>query len=304
MAALTQFGLPAPGKINLCLNITGRRADGYHLLQTAFQLLDIADWIHFAPAADIQVVADVAIDAEQNLVFKAAQALAKAAGINMGARLVLTKKLPMGAGMGGGSSDAATTLMGLNLPWGLHFSQAELQQIAEPLGADVPVFVFGRSAWAEGIGADLVALSLPVKFYLIIQPGCVISTAEIFLHPQLTRGSAAITIARFLEPGKNNGLGAGTLQGRTGRVNDCEAVVRSLYPEVDEAILWLNKWGAARMTGTGSCVFLDFDSKEAALAVAKHVPEKWQAYIAKAVNDSPVQAVLAQLKSDQVNSAK
>jgi 4-diphosphocytidyl-2-C-methyl-D-erythritol kinase len=278
----TRFLLPAPGKLNLHLKITGQRADGYHLLQTAFQLLSVGDVISFEPADTISLNDIVDIDPEQNLVLRAAHRLAEVAGVTLGAKLKLTKNLPMGAGLGGGSSDAATTLMGLNLLWQLEMSREQLLQIAEPLGADVPVFVFGQSAWAEGIGADLTPISLPLRSYLIIQPGCQISTAEIFSHPQLTRDAAPITIARFLELGSFE--------------NDCEAVARRLYPEVDEALLWLNKYGPARMTGTGSCVFIDFESRSQAKAVLKQVPSKWLAFVAQGLNESPLLSAVRQIQ--------
>jgi len=276
-----QFTLPAPAKLNLCLNIIGRRSDGYHELQTAFQIISAADSIHFERSDTIEVITDAEIEPEDNLVYLAARSLADFAGVKYGATLSLTKNLGMGAGLGGGSSDAATTMVGLNLLWQLDLPNETLRRLGAALGADVALFIGGHSAWGEGVGEKLQVLNLPHKYFLVIQPGCEISTREIFSHPDLTRDSAPITIARFLE------LGSG---------NDCEQIARKLYPEVDEAILWLNKWGPAKMTGTGSCVFLDFGSKEEAEAVKREVPANWQSFVAEGLNDSPLLEAVNRLK--------
>ena len=268
-----KFTLPAPGKLNLCLNILGRRPDGYHELQTAFQIISIADSISFELADSIEVICDIDIEPHENLVYRAAKSLLELSSGNIGAKLSLKKNLPVGAGLGGGSSDAATTLVGLNYLWQLGLNSAELRRIGAVLGADVPLFVFGHSAWAEGIGEKLSVLQLPDRYFLILIPGCSISSAEIFRHSDLTRDSSAITIARFLEYGSGN---------------DCEAIARKLYPEVDEALLWLNKWGPAKMTGTGSCVFLAFESMKEAELVQKLVPAKWAAFVSEGLNDSPL----------------
>ena len=273
------FRLPAPAKLNLCLKILGRQPNGYHQLQTAFQLLDLVDELQFESAADIEVLAPGNIPMDENLVTRAARLLAASAGKSAGAKITLTKRIPMGAGLGGGSSDAATTLLGLNHLWQLGRTTAELAVLGRELGADVPVFIHGHSAWGEGIGEDLTPIELPQKTFLVIRPNCHISTAEIFAHSDLTRDSSAITIARFLSQGAGN---------------DCEPVVRKLYPEVDEALLWLNKWGAARMTGTGSCVFLDLEQRANAEEIQSQLPDHWQAFIADGINESPVrQALLA-----------
>ncbi|MFB0969499.1 MAG: 4-(cytidine 5'-diphospho)-2-C-methyl-D-erythritol kinase, partial [Pseudomonadales bacterium] len=192
----------------------------------------------------------------------------------------LDKFLPLGACLGGGRSDAATSLLGLNRLWNLNISAEELMRLGRQLGADVPVFVFAQSAWGEGIGEVLTPLVLKSSFYLIVSPNCHVDTARIFSHPELTRDSSTITIARFLEHGARN---------------DCEIVVRELYPEVDEVLLWLNKWGPAKMTGTGSCVFLQFDSRLEARSVAKQVPEQWTTFVAQGLDKSPVVSELAQL---------
>jgi len=287
------FTLPAPAKLNLCLKITGRRANGYHNLQTVFQIISLQDRIRFESANDFEIEtkllnvssagfdAAFKIDTEDNLIFKAAKALAEYTGTPLHGRLILEKTLPMGAGLGGGSSDAATALLGLNALWGLNLTTSELLPIASALGADVPVFLVGKSAWAEGIGDELTPVSLPHRYYVVIQPNCFISTTEIFSHSQLTRDSSPITIARFLKVGSGN---------------DCEAVARKLYPEVDRALVWLYQFGPAKMTGTGSCVFLDFSSKEEAEKVRKAVPVEWTAFVTEGLNDSPLLAAVANLQ--------
>ena len=278
--AIAPFTLSAPAKINLCLLITGRRPDGYHDLQTAFQMLDICDTLSFELSDQLSVESNIDLPVQTNLVYLAAKLLQEFSATKQGATIHLDKFLPMGAGLGGGSSDAATTLLGLNRLWSLNISAKELMRLGRQLGADVPVFVFAQSAWGEGIGEVLTPLVLKSSFYLIVSPNCHVDTARIFSHPELTRYSSTITIARFLEHGARN---------------DCEIVVRELYPEVDEVLLWLNKWGPAKMTGTGSCVFLQFDSRLEAQSVAKQVPEQWTTFVAQGLDKSPVVSELAQL---------
>ena len=278
--AIAPFTLSAPAKINLCLLITARRPDGYHDLQTAFQMLDICDTLSFELSDQLSVESNIDLPVQTNLVYLAAKLLQEFSATKQGATIHLDKFLPMGAGLGGGSSDAATTLLGLNHLWNLNISAKELMRLGRQLGADVPVFVFAQSAWGEGIGEVLTPLVLKSSFYLIVSPNCHVDTARIFSHPELTRDSSTITIARFLEHGARN---------------DCENVVRNLYPEVDEVLLWLNKWGPAKMTGTGSCVFLQFDSRLEAQSVAKQVPEQWTTFVAQGLDKSPVVSELAQL---------
>ncbi|MDG1204373.1 MAG: 4-(cytidine 5'-diphospho)-2-C-methyl-D-erythritol kinase [Pseudomonadales bacterium] len=278
--AIAPFTLSAPAKINLCLLITGRRADGYHDLQTAFQMLDICDTLSFKLSDQLTVESNIELPVQTNLVYLAAKLLQEFSATNQGATIYLDKLLPMGAGLGGGSSDAATTLLGLNRLWQLGIPVDALMQLGRQLGADVPVFVFAQSAWGEGIGEVLTPLVLAKSYYLVVSPGCHVDTGRIFSHPELTRDSSSITIARFLEHGARN---------------DCENVVRQLYPEVDEALLWLNKWGPAKMTGTGSCVFLPFDSRLDAESVARQVPEQWTAFVAQGLDKSPVVSQLVQL---------
>ena len=277
---LLTLQLPAPCKLNLCLNITGQRADGYHVLQTAFQLLDFCDLLTFSPAPRLQVSALAGVRPADNLVYQAAQLLAEHTGCDKGVDIQLHKQVPSGAGLGGGSSDAATTLVGLNDLWQTGLSLDELATLGLALGADVPVFVHGQSAWAEGVGEQLQPLSLPPRTYVVIQPNCQISTREIFLHQGLTRHSSPITIARFLEVGGNN---------------DCEAVVRVLYPEVDTALRWLSRWGLARMTGTGSCVYIEVVDKGEAQAVLAEKPAEWFGFSAQGVNTSALHTQLSKL---------
>lgn len=275
--------LPAPAKLNLFLNILGRRSDGYHELQTVFQLLDYGDELNFEalPNEAIELVSGLTgVPDEENLVVKAARALQQASGCRRGARIVLHKRLPAGGGVGGGSSDAATTLLALNALWQTGLSLDELAQLGAKLGADVPVFVQGKSAWAEGIGDKLQALELPEKWYLVLHPGCSVSTAAIFTHPELTRDKAAITVAAFLEQGAGNA---------------CQELVEKLYPPVAEAIDWLARQasqygGTAQMTGTGACVFAALDSESSARRILADSP--WPGFVAKGLNQSPVHALL------------
>jgi 4-diphosphocytidyl-2-C-methyl-D-erythritol kinase len=277
---LLTLQLPAPCKLNLCLNITGQRADGYHVLQTAFQLLDFCDLLTFSPAPRLQVSALAGVAPSDNLVYQAAQLLAEHTGCDKGVDIQLHKQVPSGAGLGGGSSDAGTTLVGLNYFWQTGLSLDELATLGLALGADVPVFVHGQSAWAEGVGEQLQPLSLPPRTYVVIQPNCQIATREIFLHPGLTRHSSPITIARFLEVGANN---------------DCEAIVRVLYPEVDTALRWLSRWGLARMTGTGSCVYIEVADEDEAQAVLAEKPAEWFGFSAQGVNTSALHTQLSKL---------
>lgn len=272
--------LPAPAKLNLFLHITGRRADGYHELQTVFQLLDYGDTLTFSPRHDsalaLSVGGSVSLDRvtpSDNLVLRAAHALRERGGRpDLGADIHLEKRLPTGGGLGGGSSDAATTLLGLNRLWRLGLEEDALADIGVALGADVPVFVRGRSAWAEGIGERLTPLALPERWYLVIHPGCQVSTAAVFSHAQLTRDTPTITISAFF---------AGPTR------NDCEVLVRRLAEPVDRALTWLEPFASARLTGTGACVFAAFDSEAAAREVLARVPTRWQAFVARGLDRSP-----------------
>jgi len=273
---------PAPAKLNLFLHITGRRADGYHELQTLFQLLDLCDTLTISLREDglIERPAGAAgVAPEADLTLRAARALQQLTGTRQGAELRVHKRIPQGAGLGGGSSDAATTLLALNELWGCGLSFEELAALGLPLGADVPVFVRGSSAWAEGIGERLTQVSLPEAWYVIIYPGVGVSTREVFQSPELTRNSPLITIRAFFQSG--------------GR-NDCEPVVRARSPEVAAALDWLGREGSARLTGTGSCVFLARGSAAEAERLAARVPDRWMSFVARGVNSSPVHEQLRQ----------
>ncbi|MEM1188787.1 MAG: 4-(cytidine 5'-diphospho)-2-C-methyl-D-erythritol kinase [Pseudomonadota bacterium] len=271
--------LPCPAKLNLFLHITGRRNDGYHSLQTVFQILDYGDELSFRARSDGELLLNCTgpqglgdIAGADNLVLRAAELLRAEAGQReLGADLALAKQLPIGGGVGGGSSDAASALLGLNWLWGLNYDDEHLARIGRSLGADVPVFVRGDSAWAEGVGEELRPLSLPQRWYLVIHPGCHVSTQAVFSHPELTRDTPAITIPAFF---------AGPTR------NDCQTLVRRLYDPVDKALIWLRNFGDARMTGTGACVFCEFASEGEARDVKARIPDPWQGFVARGVNRS------------------
>lgn len=271
---------PAPAKLNLFLHITGRRADGYHTLQTVFQFLDYADELHFTVREDGVLRAThrlPGIAPQHDLTLRAAQLLQTTAQTRLGADIALTKRLPIGGGLGGGSSDAATTLLALNQLWALGFSRKELATLGLQLGADVPVFLHGQAAWAESVGEELTPLALEEPWYAVIVPPVEVSTREIFADPDLTRATPPITIRDFL-------------QGRGG--NDCEALVSRRYPMVAEALRWLGAYGRARMTGTGACVFaVCQDQAQARLIVdqlGREQPSTWRAFAAQGLNQSPL----------------
>jgi 4-diphosphocytidyl-2-C-methyl-D-erythritol kinase len=267
---------PAPAKLNLFLHVTGRRADGYHELQTLFQLIDLADTIAIRVRDDGAIErpeGPEGVPAESDLAVCAARSLKAASGTQLGADLRVLKRIPQGGGLGGGSSDAATALIALNEAWNCGLSTSDLAALGRPLGADVPVFIGGFSAWGEGIGERLTPVELPDRWYLIIHPGCAVSTREVFQSPELTRNSPVITIRGFFESG--------------GR-NDCEPVVRRLCPEVGEALDWLGRFAPARLTGTGSCVFAAFGSAIEAERLAARVPDRWTSTVARGLNASPV----------------
>lgn len=266
--------LPAPAKLNLFLHITGRRADGYHDLQTLFQFLDYADELSFALRKDGEIrlhsqLRDVAHDS--NLIVKAARQLQHASGCRLGADIWLDKHLPMGGGLGGGSSDAATTLLGLNHLWQLGWDKDRLAILGLSLGADVPVFVHGHAAFAEGVGEKLTAVELDEPWFLVAIPQVTVSTAEVFSDPELTRDTPANKLRSLLEGG--------------GR-NDCQPVVQKRYREVDNALILLNKFVPARLTGTGACVFGSFPNEDDADKVARQLPATLPSFIAQGRNVS------------------
>lgn len=272
--------LLAPAKLNLFLHITGRRADGYHTLQSVFQLLDFGDQLTFQlqPDADSSLHLRSSgnhgwIPLEQNLVMRAARKLQALAEPGLpGVRITIEKRIPVGGGLGGGSSNAAMTLIALNTLWELQLDNAALCTIGKQLGADVPIFIRGQSAWAEGIGDLLEPVALPPAWYLVLTPSCQVPTREIFCHTDLTRNTPAIKMADFL----------------AGRVrNDCEPVTCRLYPEVAAALNWLGNFAKSRMTGTGASVFAAFSDEASARKVFDEIPADWHGFVARGVNSLP-----------------
>lgn len=276
--------LPAPAKLNLFLHITGRREDGYHLLQTIFQFLDYSDEIQLSLRDDgmINRVKGLEhIPPETDLCIRAAKLLQTFTQSPLGVDLSIKKKLPIGGGIGGGSSDAATVLQGLNTLWDCKLSNDTLAELGLQLGADVPVFVHGFSAWAEGVGEQLSPIKLAEKWFLVIHPKISVSTAEIFIDKALTRDCEALKIARFL---KGNGFEDVS--------NVFEPVVRNKYPEIAQALDWLSHFSPSRLTGTGSCLFASFEREEKAKQVLDQLPKKWQGFVAKGLNESPLKSAL------------
>jgi 4-diphosphocytidyl-2-C-methyl-D-erythritol kinase len=267
---------PAPAKLNLMLRITGRRDDGYHLLQTVFQIIDLCDWLtfHLLDEDRVCLVKPIHGVAEaDDLTVRAGMLLKAETGYKGGVRIEVEKNLPMGGGLGGGSSDAATTLMVLNKLWGLGLSQQRLMQLGLSLGADVPVFIFGYSAWAEGVGEFLKKINIPEPWYVVVKPDCHVQTKEIFCAEELTRDSKPITMGCFT---------AGQQE------NDCLAVVRKLYLPVDKALRVLSGYGESRLTGTGACVFAQFEDKSSAEKAFSALKQDWEVYLAKGKSQSPL----------------
>jgi len=287
---------PAPAKLNLFLQITGQRDDGYHNLQTAFQFLDVADRLRFVVRDDGKIVRKTdneGVKPEDDLVIKAAKALQHATGTGQGADIYLQKILPMGGGVGGGSSDAATSLVVLNHLWGTGLSVDALAEIGLGLGADVPVFIHGYAAFAQGVGEELDEIFPVESWFLVVQPEVNVSTAEIFNNSQLTRDCPAIRICD-LQIGTTN---EARIFDELGNV--FEPVVAKQYPEIAEVIQYLRKYANARLTGTGACVFATFESREEAEQVLNKLPDHWTAFVAKGLNRSPLQVMLAAEKSDE-----
>jgi len=282
-------GWPAPAKINLFLHITGRRDDGYHNLQTLFQFLSFGDTLEFGIREDghvIRVTMIPGVEPQQDITVRAAQLLKQRTGCQLGVDIRIDKRIPMGGGLGGGSSDAATTLVALNHLWNLGLSQTELMDFGRSLGADVPIFIHGQSAWAEGIGEKLQTVDLPEYWYVVIYPGVTVSTAELFADPELTRDARPIKIRDYFEGGTSNVF---------------EPIVRRRSSAVDVALKWLSEQELksirpAMMTGTGSCVFAAYPDEDSAKRVAvlaeqmtEQQPElNWQVFCAKACNESPL----------------
>lgn len=270
---------PAPAKLNLMLHVLGRRADGYHELQTAFRLIDLCDELRFTPRRDGQVCRanDVpGVPVAEDLCVRAAELLRAHAGVREGVDITLRKRIPMQGGLGGGSSDAATVLCALDHLWALGLGDTALMSLGVQLGADVPVFVAGRNAWAEGVGDRLVPLELPPADYLVVQPDCAVSTAEIFRADDLTRSTPPLTINDFLT-GKGH--------------NDCTTPVVRRHPEVGEALDWLGQHGQPRLSGTGACVFLPCTLAQARALLAV-LPARWRGWAVRGLSLSPLRACL------------
>jgi 4-diphosphocytidyl-2-C-methyl-D-erythritol kinase len=267
---------PAPAKINLFLHILGRREDGYHELQTVFQFLSLCDLLYFKLHHDgaIHRSSELpGVEPAADLVVRAAQLLQKASGTRLGVDVSVEKQLPLGGGLGGGSSDAATTLVALNRLWRLGWTGEALASLGLKLGADVPIFVYGQAAWAEGVGEQFTPIALDETWYLVVQPKCAISTAQIFADPALTRNTPAIRMLN-LDLDKVR--------------NDCEPFVTARYPEVGEALEWLRKRGNGRLSGTGSCVFSRYETESQARKALASLPEGWKGFVAKGLNRSPL----------------
>jgi 4-diphosphocytidyl-2-C-methyl-D-erythritol kinase len=281
----------APAKLNLFLHITGRRADGYHNLQTVFQLLDWGDTLHFKRRNDGRITRTTEVEgvpAEQDLTVRAAMLLRQHTGTQEGVEIDIEKRLPMGAGLGGGSSDAATTLLALNRLWKLNLKRAELQALALKLGADVPFFVFGKNAFAEGVGEALEAVQLPPRHFLVVTPQVHVPTAAIFSEKSLTRDTEACTIAVFLaqqaaQKGWPDSFGR----------NDMQAVVAGKYAEVAQVLEWFANIAPARMTGSGASVFAAFASRAEAEAAKSQLPEHWRGAVASSLDTHPLFAFAA-----------
>ena len=284
---MTALTLPSPAKLNLFLHITGRRDDGYHELQTLFQFLDHGDTLTLTPRDDgaIHLYPDIdGVPTEQNLIVRAARRLQEATGTFLGADILLDKQLPMGGGLGGGSSNAATTLVGLNHLWQARLDEDQLADLGLALGADVPVFVRGQAAFGEGVGEKLTPVQVPEDWFVVLKPDVEISTAEIFSNPGLTRNTPRIKIAPAFEGDAS------------GYRNDCEDVVKQLYPEVKNSLDWLSTFGPARLTGTGACIFGRFPTEAEARNVWAERPTGINGFVARGVNTSPLHKKLTELE--------
>ena len=267
---------PAPAKINLFLHVVGRRADGYHLLQTVFRFLDFGDTLHCEPRSDGRILLATplpGVEQESDLTVRAAAALRSATGVTTGATLHVEKRLPMGGGLGGGSSDAATTLLALNRLWHTGLDALQLQRIGLELGADVPIFIHGHAAFAEGVGERFTDVTLPAAWYLVLVPAVAVPTLEIFRSAQLHRDTPAVASTDW-HPGFGH--------------NDLEAVACSLYPEVKRHLDWLRQYGDARMSGSGACCFVDFVEESAARAALAALPADMRAFVAAGLDRHPL----------------
>lgn len=267
--------VPSPAKLNLFLHITGRRPDGYHELQSIFQLIDLCDWLEFEQTDDqqIQIEGLASVDLEQNLIYRAAQILQPYAKTPSGLIIRLEKNIPMGAGLGGGSSNAATTLIVLNQLWHCGLNSEQLAELGVKLGADVPIFVHGRNAWAEGIGEHLTFIDLDQKQFIVLKPDCFISTQQLFSQKTLTRDTKPSKFCAYQIKPSDFG-------------NNFEPVARSLYPEVDEAMQYLDQIGVAKLTGTGACVFIEVTDDMNVTDILENAPCK--SYLVNSLQESPL----------------
>ena len=274
---------PAPAKVNRFLHIIGRRVDGYHLLQTVFQFLDYVDLLQFRLRSD-GVIRRVnrlpGIDSESDLSVRAAKLLQQENKLQQGVDIEIKKRIPMGGGLGGGSSDAATTLVALNYYWQLGLTTTRLAELGASIGADVPVFIHGQAAWAEGVGERLMPLpALNRPWFLVLIPQCKITTATVFADPALTRDSEALKMRAFITASDRN---------------DCESVVMQQYPQVAHCLTWLNQFGQARMSGTGACVFAEFNDQASAEHVLAQLPADMRGLVSQGLNTSPLAKCLQQ----------
>ena len=274
---------PAPAKINLFLHVVGRRADGYHLLETLFQFVDLGDELRFTPRKDgeIRLLTPLpGVAPEQDLCVRAARALQAHTGCRAGADIEVVKRIPMGGGLGGGSSDAATTLIALNRLWNLRLSRERLMSLGLQLGADVPVFVFGENAFAEGVGERLQAMTLPPAWYVVLFPPVHVPTAEIFAQPELTRDTVSLKMRALSE----------RLEWNDPQLhNDLQAVVCKRYPEVARYLEALAALAPAMMTGSGACVFAGFSGKDAAEAALRQLPQDMRGVVVQGLMRHPLQ---------------
>jgi 4-diphosphocytidyl-2-C-methyl-D-erythritol kinase len=271
---------PAPAKLNLFLHVVGRRADGYHLLQTVFRLVDLCDWLRFTERQDgaIRLSRELpGVTAEENLAVRAARLLQSEGGAGRGVEIDIEKNIPIGGGLGGGSSDCATTLAALNRLWGLGLASARLAELGLRLGADVPFFLFGANAFGEGVGERLTALDLPHAWYVVLTPPASVPTREIFASPELTRNSKTIKISGF-----SAGFGK----------NDLEPVVCRRYPDVAAHLEWLRRFGDARMSGSGACVFAEFATEREARSVHSKMPARMRGLVVRGLDRQPLAALL------------
>lgn len=273
----------SPAKLNLMLHITGKRDDGYHNLQTAFQLIDLSDQIYFEHRSDTKmerIYGNEDIPPNQDLLIKAAHALQQQTTKKFGINIGINKKIPQGGGLGGGSSNAATVLLALNYHFNLGLTKQQLLLIAAQLGADVPIFVYAQTAWAEGIGERLQPLKMPENHFLVLHPQVFVSTKQLFASSELTRDCSPITIRAFLE-------GEG--------INVFESVVLKQYPEVKKAFDWLSQFAKTKLTGTGACLFAQFKNKQQAQAIQKQVPQQWSSWVTQGINQSPLHKLIEKI---------